>query len=415
MTLPWTQPELRLHHVPDGHAIYDLPADLLGRLRAAQEALLWVQYPDAEALVEDACRQTGADPWLAAVVAGQGLHDFAELTLIEIVQTLMPAATAHGANPDDAAATVTRVAERVQLLRAFADPDDVLAWVKESVRSKLGRLPRSVDNLMVGLNPGDVIDPFMVAAAQELLYGGAFEPTIQGMTAHKALMMMEDLIGHLHQEVIGRMRGNVRVPEPAGKDKERLDFVSNPFPGADIMQPPWDDVRGFRFHQVKNKTGSAKGGDGKRPAQQLKLLLETYGGEIYFDAVLGNTLKGHRSMGGILKEEPRTTILVGEAAFIALTGSAKGAELLLRVYQTAFRQVASENGYSVASVAARIARQFEDEAFASDEDYLAVLLRKSVGGNLKDMSSRTYVGGRRARAGKPVIADTDADDDGLLD
>lgn len=380
--------------------IHQVRPELLDNLRAAQGELLWRVFPDARSLCEEACRGVGADPALAAGLEGEPLYPFADLTLLDLVERLTPTALSLGLSPEQAAEIVPRVAERVQLVRAFSDPDAVLGWVVDRVTEKLGRLPQSADDLMVGLNPGDVIDPFMVAAAQELLYQGSFELTIMGLTAHKALMMMEDLVGHLHQEVIGTMRGNVRVPEPAGEDKEALNYRSNPFPGADIMQPPWDDKRGLRFHQVKNKTGSAKGGDARRVGEQLKLLIDTYGGDAYFDAVIGSTLRGHRSMGGILKAEPRTVVLVGEAAFVALTGSRVGAELLLRVYQTALRQVANASGYSVTAVATRIATEFKRRAEESGEDYLRTLLDEVVGGDPDRQSSRTYVGSR----GRRVVA-----------
>jgi hypothetical protein len=41
-----------------------------------------------------------------------------------------------------------------------------------------------------------------------------FGITLTASVSHKALMMIEDLIGHLHEDVLGQMRGNVRAPEP---------------------------------------------------------------------------------------------------------------------------------------------------------------------------------------------------------
>ena len=45
-----------------------------------------------------------------------------------------------------------------------------------------------------------------------------------------------------------RGSGNVRAPEPRGKDQETLDPVTNPFPGADVVQPPLASGRPLRFH-----------------------------------------------------------------------------------------------------------------------------------------------------------------------
>ena len=117
------------------------------------------------------------------------------------------------------------------------------------------------------------------------------------------------------------------APEPRGVDQETLDPATNPFPGADIVQPPLATGRPLRFHQVKSKTGSAKGGDGRRLGLQLRELTRLYGGEAYYDALIGNTLRGHRSMAGVLKAAPEVVVLVGEAAFRALTGSVAGPRL----------------------------------------------------------------------------------------
>jgi len=37
-------------------------------------------------------------------------------------------------------------------------------------------------------------------------------PGIGATVGHKVLMMIEGLLGHLHEDVLGAMRGNVRVP-----------------------------------------------------------------------------------------------------------------------------------------------------------------------------------------------------------
>ena len=88
-------------------------------------------------------------------------------------------------------------------------------------------------------------------------------------------MMIEGLLGHLHEDVIGEMRGNVRAPEPRGGEQEEIDAAINPFPGADVVQPPGQRSEALRFHQIKSKTGSAKGGDGKRLGDQLRRLQES--------------------------------------------------------------------------------------------------------------------------------------------
>lgn len=272
------------------------------------------------------------------------------------------------------------VAQRIQLVRAFEHPDQALEWVTTKVVDTIRSFPKSASDIECGRNPGDVLDPYILAATQTLLYSGDFTQAIGATVAHKALMIIEGLMGHLHEEVIGQMRGNVKAPEPRGFNQEIIDLETNPFPGADIVQPPINPTEAIRFHQVKSKTGSAKGGDGKRLGDQLKLLGQYYRGEVFYDALIGNTLRGHRSMSGVLKAAPEATVLVGEAAFAALTRSAVGPELLLRVYQTAFSEAAIRTGYSIDFMAIGIVDTFRQRSEAAGDGFLEIVLRDSTGG-----------------------------------
>ena len=225
------------------------------------------------------------------------------------------------------------LAQRTHLVRAFSDPDAVLQRVTAKIQEVVQTFPREAADIERGRNPGDVLDPFILTATQTLLFAGNFQEAIGATVAHKALMIIEGLMGHLHEDVIGMMRGNVRAPEPRGFNQEQIDPHDNPFPGADVVQPPIAVGGALRVHQVKSKTGSAKGGDGKRLGDQLRRLREFYHADVFYDALIGNTLRGHRSMRGVLTSEPQAIVLVGDAAFRELTRSSIGPELLLRVYQ----------------------------------------------------------------------------------
>ena len=115
-------------------------------------------------------------------------------------------------------------------------------------------------------------------------------------------MIIEGLMGYLDEDEIGDMRGNIRAPEPRGFNQELIVPYGNPFPG------------------------SAKGGDGKRIGEQLRQLRKYFAGEVYYDSLIGNTLRGDRSMLGVLSSEPE---VIGPAAFRELTRSSIGPELLL--------------------------------------------------------------------------------------
>ena len=209
-------------------------------------------------------------------------------------------------------------------------------------------------------------------------------------------------MGHLHEDVIGNMRGNVRAPEPRGFNQEMIDPHDNPFPGADIVQPPLHAGGGLRFHQVKSKTGSAKGGDGRRLGEQLRRLREYYRADVYYDALIGNTLRGHRSMRGVLASEPQAVVLVGSAAFRELTRSSIGPQLLLRVYQNAFSEAARTTGYRIDTMAGRIVSAFRARAEDAGETYLDSLLAASIGLTPDEQDSRSYRPPTRNRRTPPA-------------
>ncbi|MFZ6694304.1 hypothetical protein ACO0J1_00815 [Stenotrophomonas acidaminiphila] len=289
------------------------------------------------------------------------------------------------------------VSERVRLLTAFDEPDVVVENTVQKVQEIVQGFPASPEDILCGRNPGDVLDPFILAATQTLMFGGDIEQTIEATVAHKALMMVEGLLGHLHEDVIGQMRGNVRVPEPRGQDQETLNPELNPFPGSDVLQPPYQQGDHFKFHQIKSKTGSAKGGDGRRLGEQLARLRDLYGGEIFYHALIGNTLRGHRSRAGVERAAPGVVVLVGKASFNCLTQTVVGPELLLRLYHSAFTTVASRTGYRVDTMAAAISGHFVEKAQREGEGFLELILEEATEGSATEQDNRLFVGGRRGR------------------
>ena len=119
-------------------------------------------------------------------------------------------------------------------------------------------------------------------------------------------------------------------------------------------------------------------------------LRQYYAGDVYYDALIGNTLRGHRSMRGVLRSEPQAVVLVGEAAFRELTRSTVGPELLLRVYQSAFSEASRQAEYHIDAMAAGIVSTFHERSQAAGEDFLELLLSDSIGSNLDQQDSRTY-------------------------
>ncbi len=364
---------------------------LLQRIGAAQAAIEWVREASAAELLDLACASLGiasiASPFgdLSAVDLG----DMPRHALIERLSESFPSGTGVAAD----------LADQVQLCRAFEDPVGATAMVETVVRESIKKFPATADAIKVGHNPGDVLDPFILAANFELLSDRSLRQTIEATTSHKILMKIEDLAGNLHQNTIASMRGNFRVPEPGGsrkKGKNYLDPVLNPFPGADVGQVPLPSrPEALRLFQVKSKTGSAKGGDGERLGKQLAVLEETYRADTFYVSIVGNTLRGHRSKRGVLTESPHTAVLVGEAALNELTQSAVGGEMLLRIYQRAFRSAAEAEGYEFAQVVQSIVAGFEREAGEAGEDFLTTWLHEAIDGPRSEQDSRAIETGGR--------------------
>ncbi len=380
--------------LPSSHPVNRVREDLLGRIIQAQTNLIELQFGSARELwlrVTEDLRISIPPP---AGLEHQSARWLADRPLSSIISDLQATLIAGGIAPTAVALQAFNIANRFHLLLAFDDPDAAVARVTGKVQEISDTFPRSAEDIERGRNPGDVLDPYILTAAQTLLFGGDFTKAISATVAHKTLMIIEGLIGHLHEDVLGDMRGNVRIPEPRGVNQEQLDYTRNPFPGADLLQPPAQVGQTIRLHQIKSKTGSAKGGDGKRLGDQLLRLANEYEAEIYYDALIGATLRGHRSKAGVEKAAPDVVVLVGEAAFRELTRCSVGPELLLRVYQNSFQAAALTTGYSVEQMAMQIVETFHERAERFGAGFLEVVLRDSVSGPAEEQDSRVFNSGR---------------------
>lgn len=360
--------------------------ELLKRMADAQDALSWIEAASGQDLVREACTNLAVDNSVADLVPdGDSALVFGNRTHADLVALFSPRFPSGTSLAED-------LADEVHLCRAFAEPEKVLAAVKDKVMAAVKHFPRGASGIKVGDNKGDVLDPFILAANFELLSGGSLARTVETTVSHKVLMKIEGMVGGLHEATLGAMRGNFRIPEPgktAGGTKDIIHPAFNPFPGADIGQVPVPaSPATLRLFQCKNKTGSAKGGDGVRLGQQLRRLEQTYGASTFYAAIVGNTLHGHRSMGAVLRESPNTAVLVGDAALEELARSPQGAELLLRTYRRAFRAASQESGFDFEQVASAAITTFEAEAVATGGDLVEAWLSQAMGGPRKDQDSR---------------------------
>jgi hypothetical protein len=383
-----------LLHVPANHPLNRLEPGLRARFVQAQTEMIDMDFRNAGDLLRRAFDDLKLKLIAPSATGGKPVGAIADLNYKSLVTFFGDLLRTSGVPEQANRRQAANLAHRVQLLRAFRDPDRIVGETVDKVSEIVAGFPRSAEHIQRGRNPGDVLDPYILAASQQLVYGGDLEGTFTATVAHKILMMIEGLLGHLHEDVVGAMRGNVRAPEPRGEDQETLNPESNPFPGADIVQPPLGERRPLRFHQVKSKTGSAKGGDGRRLGLQLLELQRLYGGEIFYDALIGSTLRGHRSMAGVLRAAPNVVVLVGESAFLALTASSIGPELLLRLYQAAFEVCAHQSGYRIQEVVEAVYGTFRQRATEAGETFLDAILHDAISGAPSEQDSRVFRRGR---------------------
>lgn len=252
---------------------------------------------------------------------------------------------------------IETIACNIQRLLIFRDVDEVIAVIKSKFMDVARSFPRSLMELEEAGGGRDLLDPFIVALNARLLSSTTLEDLLRNLVAHKCLMKLEDLIGHLHEEVLGRAAGKQRVDEPKGiQNKEKFDPILNPYPGADAR------LEQVEFYQIKNKTGSAKGGDGKRLGEQLRQLGQNYpGSKRFYVAMIGRSLKGHRSMGAVIREDPEAEVLVGLAAFQQLGTHRDTPSIVLDLYLEQFTAVESEIHYDINEIVHSMANQWRDK------------------------------------------------------
>ena len=261
-------------------------------------------------------------------------------------------ASIRGVKSPDRDLLASQLTSVVKRLLVFEDLGAVSTIIRQKLREVVKDFPRTLSQLEESGGGRDVLDPFIVALALRLLCADSLEDLLSHLVAHKCLMKLEDLIGHLHEEVLGRAAGKQRVSEPEGvvgadgkKNKEEWHPDLNPFPGADAR------LGIEEFYQIKNKTGSAKGSDGEKLGRQFKLLSEKYpGSKRFYVSMIGKTLAGHRSMGAFLRTDPGAEVLVGLAAFQQLGGHRDTPAIVLDFVLEEFEAVKTDLHYDFDAV-----------------------------------------------------------------
>lgn len=256
--------------------------------------------------------------------------------------------------------------------------------VEDVIKPKFEDLPRDIDDIVVGNNPGDVIDPFLVALNLQLLTNDAdTEELVRNILVHKCLMKFEDLMGHLHEHTLGRAGGCEWIPEPSGDNKYEYDPEENPYLGADAR-------RGEReFFEIKNKTGSEKGSGGEKIGNQMATLGEVYDGtNRYYTSVIGQTLKGHRSKGAAERADPELEVLVGLTTIQAIGRHRNTPRVLLEFYLELFEEAAEESDFAIDDVVETVTEQWEDRY--GEGDPLGGILYWSIVGDPRQQTNESY-------------------------
>lgn len=279
---------------------------------------------------------------------------------------------------------LTELRMTVERHLVFEDVEQVRKKVVDDIiEPKFEDLPRDIDDIVVGSNPGDVIDPFLVALNKQLLTEGGTKELVRNIIVHKCLMKFEDLMGHLHEHTLGRAGGCKWIPEPSGDKKYEYDPVENPYLGADARRDESE------FFEIKNKTGSEKGSGGRKIGEQMQKLGEVYdGSERYYTSVIGQTLKGHRSKGAAEREDPELEVLVGLTTIQKIGLHKNTPRVLLEFYLELFTEAAEKSDFDIDSVVERVTGQWEERY--GEEDPLEGILYWSIVGDPRQQTNETY-------------------------
>ena len=301
-----------------------------------------------------------------------------------------------------------RYRAHLQRMLLWEDLDAVRAAMTPLFDRVIAGLPRSLADLEQGRGR-DPLDPFIVAFAAPLLGSGSQTELLRALLVHKCMMKLEDLIGNLHQEALGRAAGLERVPEPVGvplpdgkRDKESWHETLNPYPGVDVRRGTEE------FYQLKNKTGSAKGGDGARLGRQLRELAARYpDSQRYYASFIGRTLSGHRSMGAVRAADPDAEVLVGLATFQQLGLHRDTADIVMELYLEEFDAALKRNHYDVEAILETVTHEWSAK-HPGENPALAMLRDTITPVHPDDQSSRTYAPRRRriVESGPAKRADT---------
>ena len=153
-------------NVPVQHPLNLVPDTIKERIIAAQSDAIETEFPSAKEL----CARAFSDlkialspPEDSAEISAAALGDRTSAELVALYSAILDA----GRVPEQAISLqAANLAHRTQLLRAFHAPDRVIAETCEKVIEVVQGFPKDVEDIRCGRNPGDVLDPYILGAAQ---------------------------------------------------------------------------------------------------------------------------------------------------------------------------------------------------------------------------------------------------------
>lgn len=182
-------------NVPADSPLNDVPEALKLRLVTAQSDALELEFKSAH----DLCARALSDLKIAVRppkrLAGRSAADFGDMAAAELIATYSEILARNGVPEQAISLQAANLVHRTQLLRAFRDPDGVISVTCSKVAAVVRDFPKTAADIRCGRNPGDVLDPYILGAAQALMCAGDFEHTISATVAHKILMIIEGCWG----------------------------------------------------------------------------------------------------------------------------------------------------------------------------------------------------------------------------
>lgn len=151
-----------LEFLPAENPINRVSLGLHAAMLATQQASARRAFSSPTLLCQAACDRARVTQDLATALEQAAISAVLDVPHRQLLTLLTPRARELGLSDS----AVVKVADNVQLLRAFAKPDVVIEQVRAKVERIVDSFPRAAADLECGRNPGDVMDPFLLGATQ---------------------------------------------------------------------------------------------------------------------------------------------------------------------------------------------------------------------------------------------------------